>query len=150
MPIQIAVSITTPEPSCPGVVSDFVVHFPEEIVAEAVQAERCGELVVVACRQACQAEALSRMLLSGGVGSAVLTARTNSFDLHQTLEAFGYADFTVLLVTDDMMTGWQAPPACHRLLHADLPAAPGTRQFSSAVRNRHERVFPGGRVDRVA
>lgn len=150
MPIQIAVSIMTSEPSSPDVVNDFVVHFPEEIVAAAAQAERAGELVVVACRDAAQAEALSGMLLAGGVGSAILSARTNGFDLRETLEAFGYADFTVLLVTDDMMIGWQAPPACRRLLHADLPAAPGTRQFVSAVRNRHERVFPDGPVSRVA
>ena len=150
MPIHIAASVTTSAPSSPTVTDDFVVHFPEEIVAEAVDAERLGELVVVACREPGQAQALSAMLLSASVGSAVITTATTGFDLRQTLEAFGYGDFTVLLATDDVMVGWQAPAECRRLLHADLPATPGTRQFFAAVRSRRERVPGLAQVSRVA
>ena len=145
MPIQITAAGPASTPA-----DDLVVHFPEEIVAAAVEAERRGELLVVACREAAQARALSEMLLAAQVGSAVITGATRGLDLRQTLEAFGYADFTVLLATDDAMVGWQAPPACRRLLHADLPAVPGTRQFFSALYNRRQRVPGEAQVTRVA
>lgn len=139
MPIQLSASISVTS-SGPTVVETFVVHLPEEIVVEASRAEACGALVLVYCRAADQARTLSDRLLSAGIGSAIIDGTTSAFDVRQALEAFSFADFTVLLATDDVPVAWRAPDQCGTILHADLPAIPGTRQFFATLRARRERT----------
>jgi superfamily II DNA/RNA helicase len=121
VPITVSTEVSTSRADTPVVSVDLVVHLPEEIVAAAVAAERAERRVVVCCRESSQAEALGAQLLLAGVGSAVVTAATPVTELADTLQAFGFNDFTVLLVTDDLNYPWAAPEGT-ALMHADLPA----------------------------
>ncbi len=139
MPINVSTQVSTARADTPVVTVDLVVHLPEEIVAAAVAAERAEHRLLVCCRERTQAEALGGQLLIAGVGSAVVTAATPRTELAGTLEAFGFNDFTVLLVTDDVNYPWSAPEGT-ALMHADLPALYSGPLLLVAWRARLRRV----------
>lgn len=139
VPITVSTQVSSAGGDSPTVCLDLVIHLPEEIVAAAVAAERVETPLIVCCREADQARALSQQLLIAGVGSAVITGRTPIAELGRTLEAFALADFTVLLATDDLTTPWAAPTAC-TLLHADLPSLFSGPLLNVALRVRLSHV----------
>lgn len=142
MPLTVASNLTAAGTTSPTVSTDLVVHLPEEIVTEARAAEREQRGVVVCCRGLDQATMLADKILLADVGSAVLAPGTDREAVNAIVEAFGYGDFTVLLVVDDLGSAWQVSDD-KVLLHADLPALHGSVQFMNALNVRRSRLRSG-------
>ncbi|MFV0461379.1 MAG: hypothetical protein ACK5MT_21705 [Actinomycetales bacterium] len=139
MPITVSSTFTAAGTSSPVVSTDLVIHLPEEIVEVASQAEREDTRLIVCCRTAEQAKALSDRLLGAAIGSALLSRMSTRQEVTSTVEAFELGDFTVLLVTDDLHNPWQVDGEV-ALLHADLPALHGPVQVMTTLNARRQHV----------